>query len=116
MKGHINLAAAQVNTGDLEAAEQSYTVIIIAPEAVDPHYNLGNLYWQQERYDEALAAHAKTVELDPSDNDALYNLAITHIALNDADLALPFLSSSFACRITSVWRELWADVCYKWTD
>lgn len=109
LEGHINLAVAQVNTDDLQGAEQSYKqAIAIAPEAANPRYNLGNLYWQQERYEEALAAYAKSVELDPSDNDALYNLAITHIALNDADSALP-LFEQLSVRMpnnASVWREL----------
>lgn len=109
LEGHINLAVAQVNTDDLQGAEQSYKqAIAIAPDAANPRYNLGNLYWQQERYEEALAAYAKSVELDPSDNDALYNLAITHIALNDADSALP-LFEQLSVRMpnnASVWREL----------
>ena len=109
LEGHINLAVAQVNTDDLQGAEQSYKqAIAIAPDAANPRYNLGNLYWQQERYEEALAAYAKSVELDPSDNDALYNLAITHIALNDAESALP-LFEQLSVRMpnnASVWREL----------
>ncbi len=109
LEGHINLAVAQVNTDDLQGAEQSYKqAIAIAPDAANPRYNLGNLYWQQERYEEALAAYVSSVELDPSDNDALYNLAITHIALNDADSALP-LFEQLSVRIpnnASVWREL----------
>lgn len=109
LEGHINLAVAQVNTDDLQGAEQSYKqAIAIAPDAANPRYNLGNLYWQQERYEEALEAYAKSVELDPSDNDALYNLAITHIALNDADSALP-LFEQLSVRMpnnASVWREL----------
>ena len=109
LEGRINLAVAQVNTKDFEGAEHSYKqAIVIAPEAANPRYNLGNLYWQQERYEEALAAYVKSVELDPSDNDALYNLAITHIALDDADSALP-LFEELSIRMpnnASVWREL----------
>ena len=109
LEGHINLAVAQVNINDFEGAEQSYKqAIVIAPDAANPRYNLGNLYWQQERYEEALAAYAKSVELDPIDNDALYNLAITYIALDDADSALP-LFEQLSIRMpnnASVWREL----------
>ena len=104
------MAVAQVNTDDLQGAEQSYKqAIAIAPDAANPRYNLGGIYaGNKRRYEEALAAYAKSVELDPSDNDALYNLAITHIALNDADSALP-LFEQLSVRMpnnASVWREL----------
>ena len=72
------------------------------------HYNLGNLYWQQQKYSAASEAYEETIRLNPEDGDALYNLAITYLALEDMDRSLPLLEQ-LAKKMpnnASVWREL----------
>ena len=42
------------------------------------HYNMGLLYYKEEKYDEATHAHKKALELNPDDESAHYNLAIVY--------------------------------------
>jgi tetratricopeptide (TPR) repeat protein len=69
---------------------------------------LGYLYWKQKNYAQALQAYARAVELAPDDDDALYNLAITHLELEDLDAAQPLLERLAERKPdnASVWREL----------
>ncbi|MDP6698391.1 MAG: tetratricopeptide repeat protein, partial [Candidatus Latescibacteria bacterium] len=106
--GHINLAVAQVRLEDLEGAEENYLkAIAIDATRHSAHYNLGNLYWQQQSYTAARKAYEQTLALAP-DDDALYNLAITHLALEDMEAAIPLLLqlSQRMPDNASVWREL----------
>ena len=107
--GHINLAVAQVRLEDIEGAEENYRKAIASDSTRhSAHYNLGNLYWQQQNYTAARKAYGQTLALAPDDDDALYNLAITHLALEDMEAAMPLLLqlSERMPDNASVWREL----------
>ena len=52
---------------------------------------MGNLYWQQEKYTAAKRAYEQSYNSEPDDGDALYNLAMVHLATEDYDGALPLL-------------------------
>ena len=42
---------------------------------VDAHAALGNVYYDQEKYEEAVATYSKAIELNPRDHSSLNNLA-----------------------------------------
>lgn len=112
LNGLTNLAIAQAQAENYEGAEANYRKVIeLNPDDFRPHFNLGNLYWQQEKYTAAKRAYEQTVELIKGDyedalaaaqdtqaaelkedyGDALYNLAMVHLATEDYDGALPLL-------------------------
>jgi predicted Zn-dependent protease len=80
----------------------------VTPDNALAHYNLGNLYWQGGTYDAAIAAYERALAIEPDDEDALFNLAVTYVAKGDLERALPQLQS-LSQRIpesSQVWREL----------
>jgi len=62
------------------------------PEDKEFYLNLGILYFQNlKNFQAASPNFRKVTELDPDDANAWYNLAITHVALNDIDGAKTML-------------------------
>lgn len=45
------------------------------PNKVQSHYNLGNTYFKQKRYQEAIRSYKNTLRLDPFNHEARYNLS-----------------------------------------
>ncbi len=87
-----NLAVAHTQLGDLAAAEEVYLRALKAdPDHWQCFYNLGSLYWQQGRPEDALAAFHRAVELNPADADARYNLGVVHLTMKQFSDALPLL-------------------------
>ena len=91
-EGRYNLAIAQTNMEDLENAEKNFLIASeIDPTDISPHVSLGNLYWNRKDYPKAVIAFSKAVEIEPQNNDALYNLAITYVLMDDDQNAFPLL-------------------------
>ena len=42
----------------------------------EAYYNLGNVFFEMERYQEAVSAYQQTLLIDPDDDDARYNLEL----------------------------------------
>ena len=109
LEGYINLAVAQVKIEDLEGAERNYKkAVAIAGNHWRSHAELGFFYSQEGRHLEALPFFLKASELDPDNQDIVFNVAVTHIKLGDLDAALPLLEQ-LSVRMpdnASVWREL----------
>ncbi len=66
--------------GDFENAEKSY-LGAFDPEASptlqsDALYNLGNSYFETQKFDKAVAAYTESLKRDPKDSDAKYNLEL----------------------------------------
>ncbi len=104
-----NLAVIYVEQDRLSEAESAYRKSIeIDPDSWEGHYNLGNLYWRKKNYAAARDAFSSALDLSPKHDDSRFNLAITYIALEDLDSALPFLEqlSVDTPDNRSVWREL----------
>jgi len=71
-----NLADAWELTGDLKKAHQTFHYLIqLAPDAPLSHFNLGNFFLRQNQHLEASRCYEKTLELDPTFDDAWYNIA-----------------------------------------
>ena len=89
--------------------------IELNPDDFRPYFNLGNLYWQQEKYTAAQWAYEQALQLEPDDGDVSYNLAMVHLATEDMDGALPLLEQ-LAERMpdnASVWMHLGTVYAHK---
>jgi Flp pilus assembly protein TadD len=65
----------------IEAEEYLLQAIDIHPTYGNAHMLLGNAFYYQKKYEEAIASYEKTIEFQPDNQDAYNNLAI---ALRDA--------------------------------
>ena len=59
---------------DKSSEESLIKEIITNPRNIMAHGNLGNLYFNEERYDEAIEAYQKVIEIDPKQVAAYNNL------------------------------------------
>ena len=107
--GLVNLGFAHMQLAHYAEAESIYRqAIALDPMVEQPHYNLGNLYWKQKNYPAAREAYQQALALAPQDDDARYNLAVTCLALEQWDEALPLLEE-LAARLpdnAGVWQGL----------
>jgi tetratricopeptide (TPR) repeat protein len=79
----------QLTQGCSNSSSGNEDVDRLVKELVDTHYNLGVIYQQQQKFDEAEMEYRKVLEVKPDDADALYNLAIIYDShKNDSDQAL----------------------------
>lgn len=92
-------AAAQ-----LDVPYESFTYVIRNPKDVDAYYQLGSLFNEGGDFELAKVFFEKVIELDPEDNDALYELAICHIRHNQVGKAIEVLESAQAL---SFWNTCW---------
>ena len=80
--------------GRIKEAEASYAqAIVLKPDYVQAHYNLGVLLQEVERFDEAETSYNHALALKPDFTDALQNRWMIlfsqkryEVALKDADL------------------------------
>jgi tetratricopeptide (TPR) repeat protein len=86
---YLNAAQALENNGDIEQAIQTLEQAILRGDSQtqqNAHYNLGNLYFRQARYDEAVNAYQEALLLNANDADARFNL---ELALQNASKPTP---------------------------
>lgn len=91
-----------------EAGELLQRALAVAPDCFDCHFALGNLHWAAEDFEAARGHFERAVGLNDADTDARFNLAVTYLALEELDLALPLLErlSVELPENAAVWREL----------
>jgi len=71
-------------TGRLEeAAAQAQTAVLAEPRSPRTNSELGWIYYLSRRYDEAIAAESKAIELDPNYVNARVDLALTYLQKGD---------------------------------
>ena len=58
------------------------------------HYNRGNAYYKQRKYDEAIASYQKAITINPNDADAHYNLARVYALNNEKALSIESLQKA----------------------
>jgi len=74
--------SAEEDSGELDRAAKAFTDAAgLAGEEqqdlkVDAFYNLGNVRFAQERWEEAIAAYRQALKMKPGHKDAAYNLAL----------------------------------------
>ena len=77
-RAHQGIAGALHQKGDFEGCVAAMRKVIeIQPDA-EGHFNLGLCLFNQSKWDEAIAAYQKAIELDPGYAKAHLNLAIIH--------------------------------------
>jgi len=91
----MNRGSALYRLGNMEEAESSYIGSLSQTDKktlADAHYNLGNILYRQgehlvkdgdfstarTKYSQALENYVQTLKLRPNDNDAKWNLQLTH--------------------------------------
>lgn len=82
----FGMVARRVPGEDVAAEAAFLAAIRLAPGRADGHYNLGNLYLAQERYELAMQAYLASLRCDPNGSLAWLNLGIS--ARDHGQLAL----------------------------
>lgn len=79
-------------TGNAEEALRIITDIIAGdPRIPEAYFSLGNVYFKAGRFEEAIAAFRKSLEIKPDDTFAVLNIANSYIALRKPDEAENFI-------------------------
>ena len=96
-----NLGTAYLGQRELPRAEQAFKAALgntFYPTPQRAHFNLGNVYQQQGRLEEAAAQFRRAVDVDPEFANAHNSLGIVYLAQNKPDLAVT--SFEAASRLT----------------
>lgn len=82
----LKMAQLYAKSGDLKSAEENYRKIIaLSPGSNDAriaYIELGNLLDSVKKYEEAVEMYRKASELDPSEEKAWINMALTYQKMN----------------------------------
>jgi tetratricopeptide (TPR) repeat protein len=83
--------------GQEKEAEQSLLAAIEQePRNPEPHYAVGRIYYQQNRFQDAIREFATVVELDPGSYRAHDNMGLSYEGLNDTARALQHYEKALA--------------------
>lgn len=93
---HIIKGVCELQSGHFEAAERTFAQAAEHPLRDENSFGgLGHAYFYQRRYDEALAAFRKALELRPADKSIQFNIVGTLLHAN-APASAPGLLDTFA--------------------
>ncbi|MBN2403146.1 MAG: tetratricopeptide repeat protein [Spirochaetes bacterium] len=73
-----------------EAADKLRKALAIHPENLSANRNMGNLFFLQKSYDEALKYFNRTITDYPENGISYYNMAITYANMNDSANAINY--------------------------
>lgn len=82
--GQSSLADSLYNHGQYAKATVIYQAQIKQQPTFTAYYNLGNAYYRQHQYANAMLAYQRALKLNPSNNDAKFNIAFLQTKLTDA--------------------------------
>ena len=103
-------AAVAKDEARLADAEKDLKIVLASfPSDRVAWNNLGSIYWLAGRYREAIAAYDKTLEIDPEDLSAHYNLMRVYRALGDRERAASHEASYRRYKEDETARALAAD-------
>lgn len=93
-----------------EAIEQYELLIKEGKTAADVYYNLGNAYFKNHEIAPAILNYERALKLDPSNEDAAFNLKIANNKTIDKVEALPslFIENAWQTFVTSKSVDGWA--------
>ena len=82
-----NLGNAHYRLGESEPAQQAYGLSLSPKKTEDNSaslYNLGNAFFQGQKFEEAVSVYIEALKRNPSDEDARYNLELARRMLQQA--------------------------------
>ncbi len=88
-----NLGIIYARRGDTGGAIDCFTNALVSdPRHTEAHYNLANMYYDAGNYQLALAHYEIANRMEDAFPEIRYNLALTHLCLNNHDLAIDLLN------------------------
>ena len=101
LQSHYLLALIHSTEHDYEAAAKEYEYILKTfsqsePKNIEIYGYLGQLYYSQKKYKQAIEQFKKVLQFDPENADVLYLLGSLYIELNDNKTAIDYLKRSLA--------------------
>ena len=95
LEAHLGMARIELLTGRSKQSEQILTDLVKNhPESTAVRISIGQMYAQQERWDEAIRAFEEACEIDPENQDCRYELGVAFARMGNYDQALSNLSFS----------------------
>jgi tetratricopeptide (TPR) repeat protein len=82
----FNVGSVQYQKQKYEEALQSFEKSLLTKDVrlqKSVYYNIGNTYYQLNKYQESIQAYKKALDLDPTDQDAKYNLELVRAKLKE---------------------------------
>lgn len=95
LEAHLGMARIEMLTGRSKQAEQILTDLVKDhPDSTAVRISIGQMYAQQEKWDEAIRAFEDACEIDPENQDCRYELGVAFARVGNYDQALANLSFS----------------------
>lgn len=89
---YCNLGIIYAKRGQTIKAIDCFTkALSVDPRHIEAHYNLANMYYDQGNYQLALTHYEVAMHMDEFFPEIVYNLALTHLCLEDRSKAIQFL-------------------------
>ncbi|MEE3348054.1 MAG: tetratricopeptide repeat protein, partial [Nitrospinota bacterium] len=73
--------------GELEDAQEA---VRQNPNDADTHHTLGDIYYNLDRYQEAIASYKEVVRIDPNNAKAHHRLGVAYISVGQKEDAVTF--------------------------
>lgn len=78
VRANFNQGDALFKLNQLDKAKEHYQIVVSSSTNTDikakAHYNIGNILYKQEKWEESAKAYKESLKLNPKDVDAKYNL------------------------------------------
>ena len=95
LEAHLGMARIEMLTGRSKQSEQILNDLVKDhPESTAVRISIGQMYAQQEKWDEAIRAFEDACEIDPENQDCRYELGVAFARVGNYDQALSHLSFS----------------------
>lgn len=94
-ENYINAGIVLADAGEIEKSERFFQkAITIDPENGAIYYNLGNVYYNQDRFKEAIKLYQQAMKYNIEPVDCNYMIGMSFNQLNAHKEALPFLMTA----------------------
>ena len=92
VENYINAGIVLSDVGEIEKAERFFQkALTIEPENGAVYYNLANIYYNEERYNEAIKLYQTALQYEVAKKDCNYMIGMSFNQLAAFKEALPFL-------------------------
>lgn len=95
VENYINAGIVLSDVGEIEKAERFFQkALTIEPENGAVYYNLANIYYNEERYNEAIKLYQTALQYEVAKKDCNYMIGMSFNQLGAFKEALPFLMTA----------------------